>query len=461
MAVLLIGSTGNGKSTLGNFLLNPDKDHIFGDHQTFATARTNRPETQNVLSASFDVELADLAGSSLTVIDTPGIYEDDDKDIEHMIQVIKALHAVGKIQACIFVVKFSSKIDTPYKSSVKYYSKLLPGVFDSNLIIAVTDYACDERSKHLRSLQNIDEEKITQNIVNELVAVSGISHTPKLFALDCLPVTEEEVGLNLPTREKLIRHIHTFSPIHTRNLKVAKTDSIISSDKLNAAKKEGEVTAYQDRLQQATMNVQTAKTQVEKNSNKVHNLEKDAVQLQADLASKDTNELVEGKVWSVRRKWKCFRILSRQFEVTSDWPIQNVTYWTNGKCRWVQRNKVDDYHVEGLVKGKVNRGLYAEVKLEVFHCDKYRDDIDRINRDIDFLQEQLSSASHEYDGSKAKYDEIRNEVESLERGIKQKKGDIERLLSDYLTMDECIERFGNSVLMISPGHNVHYSVVYT
>ena len=38
MSILLIGSTGNGKSTLGSFLVNPEKEHIFGDNQTFKTA---------------------------------------------------------------------------------------------------------------------------------------------------------------------------------------------------------------------------------------------------------------------------------------------------------------------------------------------------------------------------------------------------------------------------------------
>ena len=441
MAVLLIGSTGNGKSTLGNFLLNPDTDHIFGDQQTFATARTNKPETQNVLSSRFNVDLPGLESSKLTVIDTPGIYEDDDKDIEHMIQVIKALHAVGKIQACIFVVKFSSKIDTPYKSSVRYYSKLLPGVFDTNLIIVVTDYACDERSKHLRTLQSIDEKQIKDNIVTELVTVSGIGHTPKLLALDCLPVTDEEVSINLPTRENIIRQIFTFSPIQTQNLKVAKTDSIIASDKLVAARMEGEVTAYKDRLQRASLSVHSAKSAVATNANKVNGLEKDKAQLQADLATKDTRDLVEGKVWSVRQKWKCFRVLSRRFEVTSEWPIQNVTYWTNGKCRWVRQNKVDDYHVEGIVKGKVNRGLYAQVKLEVLHCDKYRDDVDRLKRDIGFLEQQMTSATQDYNSSKQKYDELSSEVDSLVDGIRQKKSDIEKLLSEHLTMEECLQRF--------------------
>lgn len=441
MALLLIGSTGNGKSTLGNFLLNPDKEHIFGDQQTFVTARTNRPETQTVLSSSFEVGLEGLEDCQLTVVDTPGIFEDDDKDIHHMIKIIKALHTVGKIRACIFVVKFSSKIDTPYKASVKYYSKLLPGVFDSNLIIVVTDYACDERSKNLRAMQGIEEEEIRSNIISELVAVSGVSHTPKLFAIDCLPVTSEEVSVNLPTRESIIRHIFTLSTIQTKNLKVAKTDPIIASDKLVAAKLEGEVTAYKERLQQATKSAHRIKAQLQNSAHKLRDLEHEAVHLHEELKTKDTKNLVESNVWSVSQRWKCFRILSQNFEVESRWPIQKVKYWTNGKCRWVSQNKVDDYHVEGLVKGKFNRGLYAEVKLEVYNCDKYREDIDQINRDVALTEQQLSAAMQEHENYKQMHSEISCEVETLVANIRQRILNIEKLGSEYLTMEECLTRF--------------------
>ena len=443
MAVLLIGSTGNGKSTLGNFLVNPDKGHIFGDEQTFVTAKTNMPETQCVLSSSFGVEfpVEGMRESELTVIDTPGIFEDDDKDIEHMINIIKALHTVGEIRVCIFVVKFSCKIDTPYKASVKYYSKLLPSVFDSNLIIVMTDYACDERSKSLRLLQGIEEDKVRMNIVNELVEVSGIKDAPKIFAIDCLPVTNEEVDINMQMREQIIRHISTFSPKMTKNLLVAKTDSIIATDKLAAAKLEGEAEAYEKRLKLATESETVAKEEVEKYSNKVQTFKKEILQFHGDLKALDTKTLVEDAVWSVSDRWKWFRILSRRFEVDSEWPIQNITYWTNRKCRWVRQNKVTEYRVEGLVKGKFMRGLYAEVKLEVYNCDKHREDINKIRRDADNTEQHITTAKQEHESSQKKLSGITREIKALVESIHQRRDQIKKLSSEYLTMEECLTRF--------------------
>lgn len=51
MAILLIGSTGSGKSSLGNFLIDPAEENIF-EKQHFKVANANMPETQFVSKGS-------------------------------------------------------------------------------------------------------------------------------------------------------------------------------------------------------------------------------------------------------------------------------------------------------------------------------------------------------------------------------------------------------------------------
>lgn len=441
MAVLLIGSTGNGKSTLGNFFVNPEKEHIFGEQQTFKTARTNKPETQTVQSATVSVELAKLGNSDLSVIDTPGIFEDEDKDIEHMINIIRALHMVGEIRACILVVKFSSKIDTPYKASIKYYSKLLPGLFETNLIIVMTDYACDERSRNLRAMQGIDEDQIKANILREIIEVCGVSHQPKLFTIDCLPMSESEFSTNRQTREDVVHYVFTFQSVSTKDLKVAKTDSIMAEDRIAVATLEGEVTAYEERLEQSYMDAHSAHTNVERHAKRIDTLKVEVSDIRVELGTMDTEDLIESKEWITNVKWRLFKRISHSYKLESDWPIQDISYWTNGKCRWTSREVVSQFCIQGTARSKCSRGLYAKVSVKVYKRDKYGEDIEALRNDIASKEELLSSAKQEHDTSKQKHREISAEIESLVRNIETKNAEIRRLSSEYLTMEECLERF--------------------
>ena len=115
MAVLLIGSTGSGKSTLGNFLLDPDDVRTGGKH--FEVARANYSQTQEVKTKSMPVKLkggselehlqpvftaavvsaplvmgallpalstiTSKQEQQLTIIDTPGLNESNVADLSH------------------------------------------------------------------------------------------------------------------------------------------------------------------------------------------------------------------------------------------------------------------------------------------------------------------------------------------------------------------------------------------
>ena len=226
MAILLIGSTGNGKSSLGNFLVDPREEYLF-DKQFFKTAQTNLPETQSVSKLTFK----DVASDKVfTVIDTPGLNESNSQDLEHMLQVIETLQEVSGILACVFVVKFNTKIDAQYKETVQYYRKLLPSLFERNVIIVMTDYATDKRSELLRNKQGIDVDQIKINTRNEIVDSGSLAYEPLLFAIDSLPLDPEEEKLNLAERKAILSKIATQKPFHSKEVRIAKTSYLKSLD---------------------------------------------------------------------------------------------------------------------------------------------------------------------------------------------------------------------------------------
>ena len=254
--LLLIGSTGNGKSTLGNFLLDPRDRHIFGKEQTFRTARDNRPETQTQVESG---------KRAVRIIDTPSLNESAIQDLSHMIDIVKTLNSVESISACILCLKFESKIDSQYKATVAYYKKLLPRLFGGNVVIVLTQYQTDPRSEKLRELQGVDIDAIVTNAQKEVRDAADLCYYPQVFKIDSLPVMEDERELSEGTRQAILEFIRaTMTPVFVSDLKVAKTDELRQIDDKTIEKVSGEIGGYNERLKQANSKAAKVLSRIER-----------------------------------------------------------------------------------------------------------------------------------------------------------------------------------------------------
>ena len=177
-------------------------------------------------------------------------------------------------------------------------------------------------------------------------------------------------------------------------------------------------------------------------SKKIHNIKVDVENVREEFDALNTNDnMVKAESWSIDSRWKWFKILSQNFEVLSKWPIRDVKYWTNGKCRWTRRENITEYCVQGRVKGKCNRGLHAKVTVEVFKSDKYGDDLSVLQQTLTSKQDMLVEMEEQLDKSEQKHTQLNHEIDMLREDIESRKDEITKLSSDYPTMAECLERF--------------------
>uniref|UniRef100_A0A1X7UJ55 AIG1-type G domain-containing protein n=1 Tax=Amphimedon queenslandica TaxID=400682 RepID=A0A1X7UJ55_AMPQE len=440
MSVLLIGSTGMGKSTFGNFLFDPDEKHML-DNPTFAAATDNKPMTQEVKVVRQKVQVEGGRKLLLDVIDTPGLNESADKDLSHMIDIIKMLNKCGEIRACILVVKFNAKIDAQYKATMEYYSKLLPGLFDKNVIIVMTDYATDERSELQRKRQRIDVEQVKRNTILELGKCSNnqISYSPQLFTIDCLPLGSDEMKTSLAIRIAIIDFMKMFLPIKVKDQMVAKTDYIKHVDAAKYEKLQGEIEGYKKRLKEQYQDSDKVLDDTHKKETKITQIESEIKNLETNLRDKNTTEEVVAAHWSINEEGRAFRWFTREFDIESPYEITRYTTQTNGNSEFKEIAQTTK-SVKGKVTGNFMRGIYASVTAYTHKKIKYADEIadldKRLTREKEFLIE--------YKAEREKYQKEHGkklaEIELLENCIAERNADAEKCLLDLMTVEEAMER---------------------
>ena len=429
-----------GKSTFGNFLLDPGEHHML-DEETFTTATDNTSTTQEVRAVTKKVRIEGSRYVTLTIIDTPGLNESAEKDLSHMIQLIKKLSEFVEIRACILVIKFNAKIDVQYKATMQYYSRLLPGLFDKNVIIVMTDFATDDHSEKLRMRRKIDVDKVKDNTIAELRRCSNsqLSYKPSVFKIDCLP-RPTEMETSLTVRTAIIDCIfESLKPGSIKDRMVAKTDYIKQKDAEKVENLNGQISGYNFRLKQNHKKSKEALDETEKKEREINTIQHSINDLTRKKKDKDTQDDVVAENWSIEESWKFLRWFSREFYVASPYEKTRYKTWTNGKCEFKEIIETST-SVKGKVEGKFMRGIYASVTIYTEKRQKYASEISELDSIIAKTRTRLEVAKAQREQFKKEQKEHSKEMQLLEEYIKENSNEAEKWSSNQMSIEEAMSR---------------------
>lgn len=443
MAVVLIGSTGNGKSTLGNYLLNPSEEHITSS-QTFKTAQDNKPHTQEVKLGKLDESSSTDAESNaipLTLVDTPGLNESSLKDLHNMIGIIQALQDVGKVQACILVVKFNTKIDVQYKATVSYYSKLLPDLFKNNVIVVMTDYATDQRSVDQRKRSNINEGKIKQNTVLEIRSSGKLTYDPKVFLIDCLPFGTEEKEKSSEVRKQLLNYIYSLKSVEVDTMRVAKTDSIKQSDAKKIDYLVGKNKAYRKNLEVKSQDSVDALKEVDEKEGEITCEEGKLKSLQTELKALDNNNTETVGTWTTEEEAKRFSTITKTFQLHSEWRISQVTKWSsdNDKVQWKEFTE-GLFSVKGTISGVFRGGLHASVTIYSTKKVIYKKEIDDLEKKIEDATKRVELLRKESRDITKRNEKHSAVITQLKEKIERRRAKINELQLETMDIPDALKK---------------------
>lgn len=232
--VLVLGSTGSGKSALCNTLIGDNECTSFGENEKI-DSYTMKPEPVKV--QWFDKELKENKGKKeeFLLIDTPGLndsYDNDSKNIEVLVDHLK--DKIVTVNCFILVLNSQTpRLDEPMKSMLKLLGKIFTNEFLKHTVVVFTRWAYDENSILRRKAAKENEETKASELNNELRKLlnSDINDLECFFIDNSYNKTnimenssDEEVDLFYKTLGKLKKKILSFPPYFCDKLQKEKTE---------------------------------------------------------------------------------------------------------------------------------------------------------------------------------------------------------------------------------------------
>jgi GTP-binding protein EngB required for normal cell division len=231
--IVLVGSTGVGKSSLGNFLLTSDTNK-----KIFPVGHSGESCTTQIAEVSLEYK-----GKKFTIMDAPGLNasQGSAEDLKNMMNLMDPISDKNKdpIIAVLFLVRYG-KFDKQTQETMDYYSKLFSWCLNANAAVVLTH---TPKPRMLREMKMTEESLMAQ--LQD--ALSKELQWPKLpvFAMN-LP--DEDDDILLKKRGDLLDRIAGLSKINASQILLEKTEAIKKLCADNAAFNAGILTGYVGRM---------------------------------------------------------------------------------------------------------------------------------------------------------------------------------------------------------------------
>ena len=128
--IVLLGSTGDGKSSLANALLGLEHNKVFKE--------SSRPESCTVTTAEQTGAWLGT-GSLCTIIDTPGMNDSQGRDLNHVDHILETLKKGRWVNTFLVVRKGDNlRMDGPFKDMLKMFEMIFGESFWQHIVMSIS-----------------------------------------------------------------------------------------------------------------------------------------------------------------------------------------------------------------------------------------------------------------------------------------------------------------------------------
>eukprot|EP01083_Nonionella_stella_P196693 723494_1 len=210
---VLIGKTGDGKSTFGNRLWGDQSQ--YGDRGPFGTIHGTVNSVTSSIKRSNTVT---LQNNKISIIDTPGIFDTNGHDNFHLNEIIAHLRGSNGINAFVMCCK-TGRLDLKYREMLKDLQSMLTPRFWSNVVMVFT-FCQDQDVRDWNTLkleywQTITRELNLKNNVFELYQIIGVNNNDRRSYSLCIDKLLHVVNDPNKFNQQRFKNKQLTSPIDT------------------------------------------------------------------------------------------------------------------------------------------------------------------------------------------------------------------------------------------------------
>ena len=206
--LVLIGETGDGKSSLGNFILGK---------QVFSVSDKPQSETQFTKGEYGDNEKRDIF-----VIDTPGLQDTEGKEREHLAQMVDYLKNDQGLQAIVVVLNYhQSRLALHIKLMLKLLCHIFPSHnFWSHVAFVWTRYYSylPPKEKDKKSVIINEMMPNVSELIRETTGEQSNIRYPTFFIDSDFQKKDQ---FSCKEVKRLINWVHNLEPINISNIKTS------------------------------------------------------------------------------------------------------------------------------------------------------------------------------------------------------------------------------------------------
>lgn len=237
--IVLVGSTGMGKSALGSFLFDSEN---YEKNPIFKRATRNTPQTNEVQLAYTD---------EFCIIDTPGLNESAEKDLKHMIEVYNVIKKQQYISAIVICVNFAKKIDISFRKTIKYYTDFFQSCLSSNVIIVVTNVLMDKRTIRRRQIDKFDVNDSIKGLADEINKIANIPTNIPIFTIDSYPLKDDDsYMISLKCKKNILEYVKQLPKYDVKDMLFRKTMEMDYDDELKISSYLGNMYGFLEAMEE-------------------------------------------------------------------------------------------------------------------------------------------------------------------------------------------------------------------